>query len=668
MSAFRPLESDASGVHIRHYRERTRSEPRAATESRYEIELPFELAAVKHLVDPAVLAAVAARADALGVGGDEVLLTLDILSADEIAETLAGKLGLVFDPLENVARTSVSILRGARAGILRRGTREGVSIFTVAPRGLKVRALAEMIQNNPGLRIILRLTSPERLNAHIRRASEEVLAHEAASILLDWRPDLSAAARGKYGLRRLALLTSVFTAVAGYCFPRESLIAAEVILSTAFLCWVALRLHACQMRQSPPTRLDLPDKVLPYYTVVVALYRETRVVKQLVEALKRLDYPPEKLDIKLVCERDDQATIAALHALRLDPYFEIVVAPDSGPRTKPKALSAALPFVRGSYLVVYDAEDMPEPDQLKRALAAYAHGPRNLACVQARLAVDNVGDNWLTRHFAAEYAGLFDVFLPALADLKLPLPLGGTSNHFRTDILRGIGGWDPYNVTEDADLGMRLARFGYLSGVIDSTTYEEAPGRLGAWLRQRTRWCKGWLQTWLVHMRSPMALFRELGFGGFFTFQLLVGGTVLAALVHPFFLALVLTDATFGDLFAPSESIGEALRHGLAVTTLLSGYLGSAALSLVGLARRHLLGSAWVPLLTPVYWIMLSFAAWRGAIQLLLAPHLWEKTEHGLARTSRQGKILPQLRPLSPASRRVKAASANRPPPRRRYV
>jgi cellulose synthase/poly-beta-1,6-N-acetylglucosamine synthase-like glycosyltransferase len=666
MCAFRPPESDASGVSIGGFREKPRHEPRATAAYRLETELPFELAAVRPLVDPALLAAVAARADALGVGGDEVLRALDILSPDEIAQTLAGRLGLVFDPLENIKPTSTPVLHGARAGILRRGAREGASIFTVAPRGLKIRALAGAIEENPALRIILRLTSPERMDAYIRCVGAEEFAHEAVSGLHGWRPDLSAATRGKYNLRRLALFTAIFGAMAGYFFPHQSLLAAEFVLSTAFLTWIGLRLHACQMRREPPLRLDMPDKALPYYTIVVALYREARVVEQLVGALKRLDYPPEKLDIKLVCERDDEATIAALAALRLDPYFEILLAPESGPRTKPKALAAALPFARGSYLVVYDAEDVPEPDQLKKALAAYSHGPKNLACVQARLAVDNVRDSWLTRHFAAEYAGLFDVFLPALADLRLPLPLGGTSNHFRTDVLRGAGGWDPYNVTEDADLGMRLARFGYLSGVIDSTTYEEAPSRLGAWLKQRTRWCKGWLQTWLVHMRSPAVLMRELGFGGFFAFQLLVGGTVLAALVHPFFLALVLTDATFGDLFTPSDSLGEALRHGLAVTTLLSGYLGSAALSLVGLARRRLLGSAWVLLLTPVYWIMLSFAAWRGAIQLVLSPHLWEKTEHGLARTSRYGKASLKRAPLSAPARRVKAASANRPRPRRR--
>jgi cellulose synthase/poly-beta-1,6-N-acetylglucosamine synthase-like glycosyltransferase len=195
-----------------------------------------------------------------------------------------------------------------------------------------------------------------------------------------------------------------------------------------------------------------------------------------------------------VVEADDAETRAAVAGLGLGAPFEEIVSPLAGPRTKPKALAAALPFARGSFVVVYDAEDEPEPDQLRVALAAFRDGPPELACVQSRLAVDNVTDSWLTRHFTAEYAGLFEVFLPALADLKLPLPLGGTSNHFRTETLREIGGWDPFNVTEDADLGMRLARFGFRTGVIASTTWEEAPARFMPWLRQRTRWFKGWMR------------------------------------------------------------------------------------------------------------------------------------------------------------------------------
>jgi cellulose synthase/poly-beta-1,6-N-acetylglucosamine synthase-like glycosyltransferase len=113
--------------------------------------------------------------------------------------------------------------------------------------------------------------------------------------------------------------------------------------------------------------------------------------------------------------------------------------------------------------------------------------------VQARLCIDT-RTSWLARYFTAEYAGQFDVVLPKLAALGLPLPLGGSSNHFRTVTLREVGGWDPHNVTEDADLGMRLARFGYRSGVVASSTYEEAPADIGRWLGQRTRWFKGWMR------------------------------------------------------------------------------------------------------------------------------------------------------------------------------
>jgi len=248
------------------------------------------------------------------------------------------------------------------------------------------------------------------------------------------------------------------------------------------------------------------------------------------------------------------------------------------------------------------------------------------------LTIDNTADSWLVRLFTAEYAGLFDVFLPSLAAWKLPLPLGGSSNHFRTDVLRRIGAWDPYNVTEDADLGMRLARHGYRTTIIDSTTYEEAPARLHPWLRQRTRWFKGWLQTWLVHMRAPRRLVHELGFKGFVVFQLLVGGSTLAALVHPLFLIELLWEMASAER---SEANTAMLSPSLHAATLLIGYLASIALALVGLKRRRLLDCAWALVLMPFYWLLLSLAAWRALDQLLRDPYRWEKTEHGLARNSR---------------------------------
>jgi glycosyltransferase XagB len=241
----------------------------------------------------------------------------------------------------------------------------------------------------------------------------------------------------------------------------------------------------------------------------------------------------------------------------------------------------------------------------------------------------------LARLFTAEYAGLFDVLLPGLAQRRLPLPLGGSSNHFDTDALRKAGGWDAYNVTEDADLGMRLARFGYRTAVIDSTTYEEAPARIAPWLRQRTRWFKGWMQTWAVHMRQPLRLAHALGFAGFATFQLVVGGTVLAALVHPLFIAMLLYGAFAGRILPDAEDLAAMLFFSLFGVTAAVGYLTSAVLALIGLARRRLLASAFVLVLMPLHWLLLSLAAWRALYQLVRDPYRWEKTAHGLARTSR---------------------------------
>jgi cellulose synthase/poly-beta-1,6-N-acetylglucosamine synthase-like glycosyltransferase len=217
----------------------------------------------------------------------------------------------------------------------------------------------------------------------------------------------------------------------------------------------------------------------------------------------------------------------------------------------------------------------------------------------------------------------------------LPLPLGGSSNHFRTKTLRDVGGWDPYNVTEDADLGMRLARLGYRAAVISSTTYEEAPARVTPWIRQRTRWFKGWMQTWLVHMRHPLRTAGELGFRGFAAFQLVVGGTVLSALVHPLFIAAAGYLYATGQLFDTGGSVFGRALFWLYVGALASGYLTSAALGLIGLKRRGLLRHGWVLLWMPVHWLLLSVAAWRALYQLLFNPFHWEKTAHGLAQTLR---------------------------------
>ena len=337
--------------------------------------------------------------------------------------------------------------------------------------------------------------------------------------------------------------------------------------------------------------------------------------------------------MKFVLEADDTETQTALASLALGPPFEIIIAPPVGPRTKPKALNVALPFARGAYTVVYDAEDKPEPDQLRRALDVFETADERLACVQASLTIDNTADNWLARMFTANYAGQFDAFLPGLAAMHLPFPLGGSSNHFRTAVLRKTGGWDPYNVTEDADLGVRLYRLGYRSAALSSATYEEAPARFRTWLAQRTRWYKGWMQTWLVHMRRPNRLLRELGPGGAIAFQIFLAANVLAALVHPLFMAGL--GYTLSALPTPWAHAVLDNAAPIFAASLVSGYASTIVLDLIGLRRRGLLAHAWVLVLTPLHWLLLSLAAWRALFQLLYDPQRWEKTEHGLAKTSR---------------------------------
>jgi cellulose synthase/poly-beta-1,6-N-acetylglucosamine synthase-like glycosyltransferase len=311
----------------------------------------------------------------------------------------------------------------------------------------------------------------------------------------------------------------------------------------------------------------------------------------------------------------------------LPPWFQIVELPPCPPATKPKALAAALWIAKGELVTVFDAEDSPASDQLKRAAERLMADPR-LGCVQARLVIDNADGSWLARQLALEYAAQFSGLLPLLTRLDAPVLLGGTSNHFRRSTLMKIGGWDPYNVTEDADLGLRLARFGYSVGTLPSETCEEAPRRLAPWLRQRTRWMKGWMQTWCVHMRDPVRLFRDLGFRRFVYVQLLLTGSLACALIHPLFYVVLAADLWSGVLpGSGTEGITATLAWVGAVNFVL-GYL-VAALSMLCFAPTAKAKPTLLSIIgIPIYWLLISAATWRAAWKLVSEPFTWEKTPH----------------------------------------
>lgn len=472
----------------------------------------------------------------------------------------------------------------------------------------------------------------ERRAAALEASAERMLIGaglRASEELKSTWPQLSAATL-KWRTRSIPLIFAVLAVAAMFDAPSTIVLSIIVVLPAAFRLWVVVH----PPLPYPKTTLTSPfpgspDEEEPIYSVIAPLRAEARVVDQLLSAIERLNYPAEKLDVIIAVEADDDDTRAAITARKHRIPLTVIPVPPGGPCTKPKALNVALPFARGRFTVIYDAEDRPERNQLRAALRAFRSAGTQLACVQARLCIDTK-TSWLARYFTAEYAGHFDVFLPKLVALGLPLPLGGSSNHFRTATLREVGGWDPYNVTEDADLGMRLARFGYRTGVIDSTTYEEAPVDVRRWLGQRTRWFKGWMQTWLVHMREPRRLLSELGIAGFVTFQLVVGGNALVALVHPVFMAGLIRELSSFALQ------GEALMLAYCLLIVSIGYLASASVSGLGLAHRGMLKKAGVLAGTPAHWLLLSLAAWLAAFELIRAPFRWRKTEHGLDNASRQ--------------------------------
>lgn len=460
------------------------------------------------------------------------------------------------------------------------------------------------------------------------------------------RPELSTATpiwAWQWGLVTVSLIALVAaTAYDG----RLTLEAILIALAIPFFCVVLLRLAALAVALSGPDadndhRVADPirDDELPTYSVLVPLYREAAVLPRLLEALAALDYPPEKLDILLILESADPETIRAVRQQKLPAHIRTVIVPNAAPRTKPKALNYALAETHGEMVVVFDAEDRPDTDQLRLAAAAFVDAAsksaradaRPLGCVQATLNIYNPAESWLTRQFTLEYTALFDAILPALQYLRLPVPLGGTSNHFPRSVLDATGGWDPFNVTEDADLGIRLARHGYEVSVPRSTTWEEAPPRFAIWKGQRTRWLKGWMQTFLVHLRQPARLFRELGARGFIGLNVLMGGMLLSALVHPWFFVLAMSDALNGAMFAPTDGLWNEALWWLGMVNLVAGYLSGALIGAVAAHRRGHTGLVGYVLMMPAYWLLISFAAYRALWQLAVAPYLWEKTEHAAA-------------------------------------
>lgn len=395
--------------------------------------------------------------------------------------------------------------------------------------------------------------------------------------------------------------------------------------------------RAMQGEGAPCPAAEAPFERKPVVSMIVPLFREPNIAPRLVARLGALTYPRELLDVMLVVEEDDHLTRAALARSRLPQWVRVIPVPDSTLRTKPRALNYALNFARGSIIGVYDAEDAPAPDQLHRVAARFAQGGADLACVQGVLDYYNPATNWLSRCFTIEYAAWFRLILPGFEKLGLAVPLGGTTLFFRRDILESLGGWDAHNVTEDADLGIRLARHGYRTELLDTVTLEEANCRVLPWIRQRSRWLKGYAMTYAVHMRDPLLLWRQLGPWRFFGFQVLFLGTLIQFLLAPILWSFWLM------LFGLGHPLAEAMPASalLAIAALfLISEVTNLTINISALsARDHRFLRVWA-LSLHLYFPLAAIAAYKGCWEMIISPYYWDKTTHGLHDSNSQPALI----------------------------
>lgn len=435
-------------------------------------------------------------------------------------------------------------------------------------------------------------------------------------------------------------IMSLFMLVLGSCIIDINAMIYSFLLFVNFLyiLVLSLRNYIISYGQKCYTHLAvtdlLTDDELPFYTIMVPLYKEAEVAQQLILNLKNLDYPKNKLQILIILEEIDHETQKAVNALQLDDHFFKIIVPNTFPQTKPKACNYALQYAIGEYLVIYDAEDKPDPQQLKQAIAHFKTQDTNTVCYQAILTYYNSSENWLSKMFTIEYAILFQRILPAFQYLNLPIPLGGTSNHFKTQTLRRLGGWDSYNVTEDADIGIQCAKKALKIKILPSTTEEESPISFKNWFKQRSRWIKGFIQTYFVHMRNPLKLYRSLGLKGFLAFNILFGLCNFLYILVP--LAFIIL-----PLIKLHILVFETYKINLICTiNLISLIYSILSIAWSAVEIRHTntrisqIKCNWS---YPLYILLLPIAALFSWYQIFTNLHFWEKTKHGVTTIKNQG-------------------------------
>jgi cellulose synthase/poly-beta-1,6-N-acetylglucosamine synthase-like glycosyltransferase len=579
----------------------------------------------------------------------DIVIAEGISTYLELYSALAEHYGLEFvnllqEPPNEILLTSLNIEDYIRLRAMPWKMNNGKIIIAITEYSDETMA---WIYEKFGPNIELVITSPLDIRKTIERIFGEFLEEDSKLRLWQQNPKSSARTTASPLTKKFLYILIISIFVLLVIFPLQSSMIFITFCSVSYFLSMIIKMliFAKGRKQNPnPDWENLLEKMddasLPIYTILVPMYKEKESLSNLLYAIENMDYPVEKLDIKLVLEADDRETLNAALTLKPKYNFEIIRVPNSTLRTKPKACNYALHFARGEYVTVFDADDVPDVLQLKKAVYSFRTRPDDIICLQARLNYYNADRNWLTRFFSIEYSILFDVMLSGLERLNIPLPLGGTSNHIPLAHLRELGEWDAYNVTEDADLGIRLSASGFRTAMLDSCTMEESPTEVMAWIRQRSRWIKGYMQTWLVHMRRPVSLYRSLGARSFFGFQFFVGFSSFTFLTAPILWALALL-----WWFLPQEIAQNWLPNWLiwlTITNLLLNFIVHWVMAFSCLAIRKETESKYkiAAFLYPFYLFLHSIASYKALYQLFVKPHFWEKTMHGISSQTKNDVIV----------------------------
>jgi len=426
------------------------------------------------------------------------------------------------------------------------------------------------------------------------------------------------------GLLATLVITPLWTISIGMIIAFITLMMTTTLKLAAFIA----QLSNMSQRTDKTPKDEKKSFPFPKVSVLVPLLKEKEITEKLIHRLSHLTYPKSLLDVVLVLEEHDTVTKATIARTKLPGWISVIEVPAVGTlTTKPRALNYALDFCRGSIIGVWDAEDAPQSDQIEKVVTRFHSAPENIACLQGVLDYYNPKENWLSRCFTIEYATWWRMVLPGIARLGLVIPLGGTTLFFRRSILEKLSGWDAHNVTEDADLGVRLARNGYVTELLPTVTYEEANCRTWPWVKQRSRWLKGFLITWIVHMREPLSLIRDLGFIRFLGVQTLLLATFLqfacAPLLWSFWVVLL------GLQHPLATTLGAPLSQFMAWSFFCSGLI-NMVISMVAVSpkeHRHLM---FYVLSLPFYFPLAAISSYKALKEMISEPFYWDKTQHGI--------------------------------------